>query len=208
MSSAPFPELILASTSRYRKTLLQRLGLPFHTVAPETDETPLPGERAEALAERLATLKASNVAERYPQALVIGSDQTACGPQGLLSKPGTEVVARQQLSECRGVPVMFYTGISLQCSGRALCWSHVEPFEVLFRDNSDADIGRYVARERPLDCAGSFKCEALGVALFESLNGNDPSSLEGLPLIALCRLLRVAGVDPLSGTGLTGALTQ
>lgn len=207
MPKASYPELILASTSPYRKKLLQRLGLPFRCEAPDTDETPLPNEDAAALAVRLAAQKAADVAARFPAALVIGSDQVALGPQGVMGKPATASRARQQLALSRGQTISFFTGVALCCPERGLALSHMEPFEVRFGQPSDREIACYVEREQPLDCAGSFKWEALGIALFEALSGDDPTALEGLPLIALCRLLREVGVEPLTGTGLSSAPT-
>lgn len=191
------PELILASTSPYRQGLLQRLGLAFHCQPPQVDETPREEETPEALATRLALAKARAVAADHPAALVIGSDQVAAVGGRLLGKPGGFDVARTQLRACSGRSVHFYTGLALVCAGRDLQLQHVEPFCVHFRTLRDAEIDNYLAREEPYDCAGSFKVEGLGISLFRSLEGADPTALEGLPLIALCRLLRAAGLDPL-----------
>lgn len=185
--------LILASTSPYRRALLERLQLPFHCVAPEVDESPRPGESAGQLALRLARAKARVVAERFPEALVIGSDQVACLDDQLLGKPGDYPRAREQLRASSGRSVAFHTGLALARRRPAFDRALVIPFQVHFRPLSDAEIDRYLAREAPFDCAGSFKCEGLGSALFQRLEGDDPTSLEGLPLIALCELLREAG---------------
>lgn len=185
--------LILASTSPYRRTLLERLQLPFRCEAPEVDESPRPGESAGQLALRLAQAKARVVAERFPEALVIGSDQVACLDDQLLGKPGDYPRAREQLRASSGRSVAFHTGLALARRAPVFDRAVVVPFRVHFRPLSDAEIDRYLAREAPWDCAGSFKCEGLGSALFQRLEGDDPTSLEGLPLIALCALLKEAG---------------
>ena len=188
-------KLVLASTSAYRKMLLERLQLPFETDRPETDETPLAGEAPAATAERLAVEKARAVAGRWPDALVIGSDQVAYLGDEVFGKPGTEERAVAQLQRMRGRTVVFHTAIALlnTRSGHA----HVEgvPTHVHFRDLSDDEIRRYVAREKPLDCAGSAKSEGLGITLLEAMSGDDPTALIGLPLIALSRMLRAEGVE-------------
>jgi septum formation protein len=193
-------DIILASTSPYRRRLLERLQLPFRCIAPLTDETALSGELPVALAQRLALAKAESVALQYPQALVIGSDQVAALDQKLLGKPGTFEVAAAQLRASSGREVLFHTGLSLICRTQNLQQQHVEPFAVRFRQLSDQQIRSYLEKEQPYDCAGSFKVEGLGIALFETLNGNDPTSLEGLPLMALSDMLRAAGVDVLADT--------
>lgn len=188
-------KLVLASTSAYRKMLLERLQLPFETDRPETDETPLAGEAPAATAERLAVEKARAVAGRWPDALVIGSDQVAYLGDEVFGKPGTEERAVAQLQRMRGRTVVFHTAIALlnTRSGHV----HVEgvPTHVRFRDLSDDEIRRYVAREKPLDCAGSAKSEGLGITLLEAMSGDDPTALIGLPLIALSRMLRAEGVE-------------
>ncbi len=194
-------EIVLASTSRYRVALLQRLGLRFRQAAPETDETPLPGESPAALAERLAVAKAQSVAARHPAALVIGSDQVAALGKRILGKPGTLAAAREQLSVSSGRDLRFYTAVALACAGRGLLLRRVVPFTVAFRTLSEQEIEDYLRREQPFDCAGSFRWEGLGIALFRSLRGEDPTALEGLPLIALCELLREAGVEVLGEVG-------
>jgi len=186
-------ELLLASTSVYRRQLLQRLGIPFSCAAPEVDETPLPGEAPRDLAGRLALAKALAVAPGHPDALVIGSDQVASLDDRAVGKPGTIERARAQLMSCSGKTVTFYTGLALACQATKLQLQWVEPFQVHFRELDVATIDSYLAREDALDCAGSFKVEGLGIALFRALEGRDQSALEGLPLIALVDLLGQAG---------------
>ncbi|WP_295565456.1 Maf family nucleotide pyrophosphatase [uncultured Stenotrophomonas sp.] len=183
--------LVLASTSRYRRELLQRLGLHFDCARPEVDETPLNGEAPLAVATRLATAKAAEVAARYPGAWVIGSDQVANLNGQPLGKPGTAETACAQLAGMSGQTVRFHTAISLMRDGES--FSAVDLTEVRFRTLGQEEIARYVAAEQPLDCAGSFKCEGLGISLFEAIDNRDPTALIGLPLIALCGLLRRAG---------------
>lgn len=191
--------LVLASTSRYRRELLARLTANFRCVAPDVDECPLPDESPTMLASRLAGLKACDVAARAPDTLVIGSDQVADLNGMILGKPGSIESACVQLAACSGREVVFHTAICI-IDARATtmpAFVATDDTRVHFR-NLDADIiARYVERERPLDCAGSFKCEGLGIALFERIESSDPTALIGLPLIALCRLLREAGVEPL-----------
>jgi septum formation protein len=185
------PALILASTSSYRSALLQRLRLPFSSERPEVDETPLPGEAPAALARRLASAKAQEVALRHPGAWVIGSDQVA-ELEGLpLGKPGNDERAHAQLHSMAGKTIQFHTAVSLACGDRLFTASDLT--QVSFRALSTEEIHRYVAAEKPLDCAGSFKCEGLGITLFEAIENNDPTALIGLPLIALSQLLREAG---------------
>jgi septum formation protein len=191
-------DLILASTSTYRKTLLERLQLPFRCLAPDADETPLPNEPAAQLAARLALAKARSVARMHPDSLVIGSDQVAQLDGNIMGKAGDLQRARQQLRASSGRSVQFITGLALCCAGRGLETLHTEYFTVQFRVLSAAAIDTYLEREQPLDCAGSFKCEGLGIALFERLRGDDPTSLEGLPLIALTTLLKQAGYPVLA----------
>lgn len=183
--------LVLASTSRYRRELLQRLGLPFECASPEVDETPLNGEAPLALATRLAAAKAAEVAARHPGAWVIGSDQVADLNGQSLGKPGTVEAACAQLAAMSGQTVRFHTAVCL--SGNGDSFTALDLTEVRFRVLERDEITRYVATEQPLDCAGSFKCEGLGISLFEAIDNRDPSALIGLPLIALCRLLRQAG---------------
>ena len=189
--------LILASTSPYRARLLQRLQVPFTCESPHTDETPVPGEPPKELAMRLSLAKARAVATRNPGAWVIGSDQVATLDNQIMGKPGNHENATQQLRASSGKEVRFYTGVALVGGPKMQEWFHVEHFSVYFQSLSDSAIEHYLLLEQPYDCAGSFKCEGLGVVLFSSLQGEDPTGLEGLPLIAVTRLLREAGIDPL-----------
>lgn len=191
-------EIILASSSPYRRELLKRLGLPFQCLAPDVDETALPGEDPVELAQRLALAKATAIAHQQPDALIIGSDQVATSQGQLRSKPGTLEVAADQLRSSAGQRVSFFTGLALVNKDKQLKLTHVEPFHVHFRALSEADIQGYLKRENALDCAGGFKVEGLGITLFERLEGDDPTSLEGLPLISLTRLLHQAGINPIS----------
>lgn len=188
------PRLILASTSPYRRELLGRLQIPFEVCAPETDESPLPGEQPADTAERLATAKAAAVAGRYPDALIIGSDQVAyCGNERY-GKPGTRAKAREQLRDLSGKIAVFHTGLCLlnSQSGR----SHVRGVatEVHFRELADAEIERYLDKEDALNCSGSARSEALGISLLEWMRSDDPTALVGLPLIALTSMLRAEGL--------------
>ena len=187
-------DLILASTSPYRKRLLERLQIPFDCRAPDTDETPRPGEAPDALAHRLALAKAGSVATSDPTALVIGSDQVASIDGSCIGKPDDHAAAKAQLKASSGNRVDFYTGIAVVCRETGHSDSLVVPFSVQFRELSDIEIENYLLKEQPYDCAGSFKCEGLGIALFERMIGDDPTALEGLPLIALSRLLSKAGM--------------
>ncbi len=188
--------LILASGSPYRHTLLDRLRLPFTAVAPAVDETPSPGESPQALAERLALAKARAVAKQHAGAIVIGSDQVASLHGTALGKPGGFERAREQLLASRGQCLTFYTALCV-VGPDGECLRHLEPFKVHFRALDAVEIDRYLGLEQPWDCAGSFKWEGLGISLFERLEGDDPTALEGLPLIALCRILGKLGVHPL-----------
>ena len=188
-------KLVLASTSAYRKMLLERLHVPFETDRPETDETPFPGEAPAAIAERLAAEKARAVAGRWPDALVIGSDQVAYIDDEVFGKPGTEERAIAQLQRMRGKTVVFHTALALLNTGNGRLQVEGVPTEVRFRDLSDAEIRRYVAKERPLDCAGSAKSEGLSITLLDAMPGEDPTALIGLPLIALSRMLRAEGLE-------------
>lgn len=203
--------LILASGSIYRQQLLQKLRLPFVTASPDIDETPRAHETPSALVKRLAWHKAAAVAEQHSDALVIGSDQiciaddTSQDPTGpineknatILGKPGTAERAIEQLMLLNGRRVIFLTGLCLFDSTSLEAHTLVEPFTVHFRTLSRGEIERYVALEQPLDCAGSFKSEGLGITLFERLEGDDPNTLIGLPLIRLTQLLHTMGVNPL-----------
>lgn len=190
-------DIILASTSPYRRALLERLQLGFRCIPPKVDEQPNPNEAPDSLAERLARSKAQAVASLHPKALVIGSDQVASIDDLIIGKPGNFENAKAQLLMSSGREVTFYTGIALVSLEKGLERLHVEPFRVRFRVLTDVQISNYLRREKPYDCAGSFKAEGLGIALFEQLAGNDPTSLEGLPLIKLSELLASAGVDVL-----------
>lgn len=191
------PTVVLASTSPYRRALLQRILTGFSTAAPPVDESRLDGETPGDMAARLATAKARAVAAGHPDAVVIGSDQVAELDGRLLGKPGDAARARAQLAASSGRTVRFFTAV---CVIGADGMEHlaVDRTDVRFRTLSDREIATYVEREQPLDCAGSFKSEGLGIALFERIDSRDPTALVGLPLIALARLLRQAGVDPLA----------
>ncbi|MBD3640810.1 MAG: septum formation inhibitor Maf [Marinobacter sp.] len=190
--------LLLASSSPYRKALLERLGLPFTTASPDIDETPLPGEPAESLALRLAENKARALAIQHPGHWIIGSDQVACLPDGtLLNKPGNHAQAVQQLRQSSGHRVLFLTGLCLLDADNGERQQACEPFTAHFRTLSDEEIESYLRREQPYDCAGSFKMEGLGITLFDRLEGRDPNSLIGLPLIALNGMLRIWNCNPL-----------
>ncbi len=191
------PNLILASTSPYRRVLLEKLGVTFECAAPNVDESPQPGESPRHLVVRLAQEKAKSLAARFPDHLIIGSDQV-CVLDGIITgKPHTEENARQQLLKARGSIVTFYTGLALYNSSTGHLQTECEPFDVHFRHLSEQEIDDYVRKERPLNCAGSFKSEGLGIALFERLDGRDPNALVGLPLIALCQMLRREHYNPL-----------
>lgn len=185
--------LILASTSPYRKELLNRLQIGFDVCAPETDETPLPGESPATTAERLSIAKATAVADRYPNALIIGSDQVAYCGDLRFGKPGTRDKSREQLRSLSGKVVTFHTGLCLlnAASGR----KHLRgvPTEARFRELSDTEIERYMDREDALNCAGSARSEGLGISLLEWMRSDDPTALVGLPLIALAEMLRAEG---------------
>ena len=185
------PPLILASTSPYRRELLNRLGLPFDSLRPDTDESPLPGEAPEAMAARLSFAKAEAVALLNPDAWVIGSDQVAEFDGGTLGKPGGREAAIAQLRAMAGRSVRFRTGVCLARAGRTL--QALDTTTVRFRALTPDEIARYVDAEQPFDCAGSFKSEGLGITLFEAIDSQDPTALIGLPLIATARLLREAG---------------
>ncbi len=190
------PSLVLASTSTYRRALLERLGLPFSTARPETDESPLSGESPQALAERLALAKAEAVLARVVDDIrgdtwVIGSDQVAELDGRPLGKPGSQTAAVAQLQSMSGREVRFITALCIAGPGRRL--AAIDITTVRFRQLRMDEIERYVAREQPLDCAGSFKSEGLGIALFDEIDNRDPTALIGLPLIATARLLREAG---------------
>lgn len=192
---AASPTLVLASSSRYRKALLERLGLPFECHSPDVDESALADETSSALALRLAEAKAKSVARFRPGAVVIGSDQVAELDGRVLGKPGDEPTARAQLALASGREVEFLTAIALVDGNTAQVLRHVDRTTVRFRPLTEAEIAAYVARDRPLDCAGSFRSEGLGVVLFERIRSEDPTALVGLPLIALARMLRQVGIN-------------
>jgi septum formation protein len=187
--------VILASTSKYRRELLQRLRLPFEVQAPHVDETPLDGEAPSALARRLALEKARAVARRFPNAVVIGSDQVADLAGEPLGKPGDHARATAQLRRMRGQTLIFQTAVAVVCQDSAFEQQDLAPVRVVFRDLSDAAIEHYLRAEQPYDCAGSAKSEGLGIALLDAIDSDDPTALIGLPLIRTARMLRAAGVD-------------
>jgi septum formation protein len=186
--------LVLGSTSRYRRELLERLRVPFEVATPDVDETPQPGEAPLALAQRLALAKAQAVAALYPHAVVIGSDQVADLHGEPLGKPGTHERAVAQLRRMRGQVVVFQTALAVVCKETAFVQQDVAAVRVLFRDLSDAEIEAYLLAEQPYDCAGSAKSEGLGIALLERIDNDDPTALIGLPLIRTARMIRAAGV--------------
>ena len=196
MLQSPPPQrpLVLGSTSRYRRELLERLNLPFSVAAPHVDETPEAGEAPRALALRLALAKARAVARQHPQAVVIGSDQVADLAGTPLGKPGGHERAVQQLRQMRGQAVVFQTAVAVVCAATGFEQVELAPVEVQFRDLSDAEIERYLQAEQPYDCAGSAKSEGLGIALLDAIHSDDPTALVGLPLIRTCRMLRAAGL--------------
>lgn len=195
MSTTALP-LVLASSSPYRRELLAKLGLPFTHASPDIDETPVAGESPHKLVVRLACAKAQALANRQPNSLIIGSDQVAIDAEGNpLGKPHTADKAVQQLLSLSGQRVTFVTGLCLLNSKTQHQQSLCEAFDVQFRDLDQSQIERYVKREKPLDCAGSFKSEGLGITLFDALEGRDPNTLVGLPLIALVALLAKEGID-------------
>lgn len=191
------PRLILASTSRYRCELLERLRLPFECVAPGVDETPQAGESPAALASRLSLDKARAVAQRFPLAIVLGSDQVADVGGQAIGKPGDHARAVQQLQMLSGRRVVFQTGLAVVRADTGFERQVLAPVVVQFRRLELTEIERYLRAETPYDCAGSAKSEGLGVALLESIDSDDPTALIGLPLIRTCALLREAGLDPL-----------
>jgi septum formation protein len=192
------PPLILASTSRYRRELLARLRLPFEVESPQVDETPHPGEAPAALAQRLALAKAEAVAARRPQAVVIGSDQVAELDGLPIGKPHTHERAVAQLRAMSGRSVAFHTALAVVRRDTGFTRVVLAPVTVRFRPLTDGEIERYLRAEQPYDCAGSAKSEALGIALLDAIESDDPTALVGLPLIRTCALLREAGLDPLA----------
>ena len=188
-------QLILGSTSRYRKELLSRLQIPFETAAPDVDETPLSNESPKDLAMRLALAKARAVAFRYPDAVVIGSDQVADLEGVPLGKPGNHTNATLQLQQMRGKTVIFQTALSVVCLATAYERTDLAVVKVKFRNLSDAEIESYLRAEEPYDCAGSAKSEGLGISLLEAIESDDPTALIGLPLIRTCLMLKEAGIN-------------
>jgi len=194
VTSAPVRPIILASTSPFRRELLSRLGIPFGVASPETDEAALPDETPDGTAIRLAIAKASAVADQSPDTLIVGSDQVAVSMGKQYGKPGNRESAVSQLAEMSGGIIVFHTAVALINSASGKTQSTCVPTEVRFRRLSLEEIERYVDADRPFDCAGSAKSESLGIALLEYMRGDDPTALIGLPLIALCHMLRQEGV--------------
>jgi septum formation protein len=187
--------LILGSTSRYRRELVERLNLPFTTVSPDVDETPLPGEAPGTLALRLALAKAHAVAALHPEAIVIGSDQVSDLHGQPMGKPGTHERAVEMLRAMRGQTVMFHTAVAVVCQATGFAQSDVAVIRTVFRsDLSDDAIERYLRAEQPYDCAGSAKSEGLGISLLDAIHSDDPTALIGLPMIRTCRMVRAAGI--------------
>jgi MAF protein len=191
--------IVLASSSPARQSLLQKLSLPFIAVAPNIDETAHQDETAAQLVIRLARAKAQALACGYPQHLIIGSDQVCVMGQQIVGKPYTTEKAVAQLLAASGKRITFYTGLALLNSSTGTCQTCCEVFDVDFRQLTEQEIRNYIQKEQPLQCAGSFKSEGLGITLFEQLNGKDPNTLVGLPLITLCEMLRNEGCNPLLG---------
>lgn len=187
-------KLVLGSTSTYRRALLNRLQVPYTVEAPHVDETPLPGECPQDLAQRLALAKAQAVAQRFPDCVVIGSDQVADLQGQSLGKPGTHARAVAQLQQMRGKTVIFQTAVAVVCRQSGFCQQILTPVKVTFRALSDAEIENYLRLEQPYDCAGSAKSEGLGIALLQSIDSDDPTALVGLPLIRTSAMLRAAGI--------------
>jgi septum formation protein len=190
----PERPLVLGSTSRYRRELLQRLHLAFDVVSPQVDETPLAGETPAAIAQRLALAKARAVSLQRPEAVVIGSDQVADLAGEPLGKPGNHERAVAQLCRMRGQTVLFQTAVAVVCAATGFERCELAVVRVVFRDLSDEEIERYLRIEQPYDCAGSAKSEGLGIALLDHIDNDDPTALVGLPLIRTARLLREAGL--------------
>ena len=193
-----WPPLVLASTSRYRRELLARLRLPFEVRAPEVDETPQPGETPAALSERLALAKARAVAAAHPQAIVIGSDQVAELDGQPIGKPGHHEAAVAQLRAMRGRSMVFHTAVAVLRHDTGFEAVRRVPVTVRVRSLSEVEIETYLRLEQPYDCAGSAKCETLGITLLDAIESDDPTALVGLPLIVTSALLRAAGLDALA----------
>jgi septum formation protein len=195
MSLTPTRQLILASTSVYRRQLLERLRIPFSVISPEVDESALPGETPEPLARRLALAKAQAVALRHPECVVIGSDQVADLAGQALGKPHTHARAVAQLQRMRGQTVIFQTAVAVVCQATGFAQVELAPVRVQFKPLTDAQIEHYLQIEQPYDCAGSAKSEGLGIALLTRIDNDDPTALVGLPLIRTCMLLEAAGLS-------------
>lgn len=195
MTAPSSRKLILGSSSKYRKALLDRLSIPYTVQAPDVDETPLSGEAPQALAQRLALAKARAIAQLHPGSIVIGSDQVADLHGEPLGKPGNHERAVAQLRRMRGQTVIFQTALAVVCEETGFCQTDLAAVRVRFRDLSDTEIENYLHAEQPYDCAGSAKSEGLGIALLEAIDNDDPTALVGLPLIRTCRMLRAAGID-------------
>ncbi len=194
MSEISKRQLILGSTSPYRRQLLERLRIPFDVAAPAVDETPLAGETPRQLACRLAMAKARAVAAQFPASVVIGSDQVADLEGTALGKPGNHPCAVAQLQRMRGKTVIFQTAVAVVCLESGFAQMDLAQVKVRFRELSDPEIENYLLAETPYDCAGSAKSEGLGIALLDSIDNDDPSALVGLPLIRTCRMIRAAGI--------------
>jgi MAF protein len=193
----PLP-LVLASTSPFRRSLLEKLGQPFATLSPNVNETRRPAEGPQQLVRRLAEAKSRAAARSYPRALIVGSDQVACIDGEILGKPGSREHAIEQLTRASGKEVVFHTGLCLLNSATNRVRISCEPFHVHFRTLDPSQIRAYVNREQPYNCAGSFKSEGLGIALFRKLEGDDPNTLIGLPMIRLVEMLAHEGLDVLA----------
>ncbi len=194
MSDISHRKLILGSTSAYRRELLSRLQVPFSVESPHVDETPLPGEHPAALARRLALAKAQAVAQRFPDCVVIGSDQVADLDGKALGKPGNHERAVAQLRQMRGKTVVFQTAVAVVCHQSGFCQQALAPVKVTFRALDDDEIETYLRAEQSYDCAGSAKSEGLGITLLQSIENDDPTALVGLPLIRTSQMLRAAGI--------------
>ena len=192
-------QLVLATTSPYRRELFARFGLPFSQLAPGVDERPRAGEHPAALAARLSEAKARALIQHCPDALIIGSDQTAACGSLTLGKPGDFTTARAQLQNLSGQTAHFYTAVTVLDAATSAAETRTAITEVVFRALAAGEIDRYLEREQPYDCAGSFKAEGLGIALFKALRSDDPTALIGLPLISLRDLLAEFGVDVING---------
>ncbi|MEE3650262.1 MULTISPECIES: Maf family protein [unclassified Brenneria] len=191
-------QIVLASTSPYRKALLEKLNIPFICASPDIDETPHCDEDVITLVTRLAESKARALSARYPHHLIIGGDQVCVLGNDITGKPHNKANAVWQLQRASGRRVSFFTGLALFNSAQRRMQSLVEPFDVHFRQLTDAEINGYLEKEQPWNCAGSFKSEGLGIALFDRLSGRDPNTLVGLPLIALTQMLQKEGINPLT----------